>query len=244
MRLWGPAFFGQSPCLRHARARCGLSMLRRVDAPPLSPPTPQASGHAERRGKLFEESKAAFARGDKAKAKSLSDEGKKQVREAATTRASLSASAGLSSAHALRPPPYLHPPPPPSKGELMEHANKRAASLAFASSAANATGDPNTIDLHGLHVKEALSLVKARVKALRRATALEGARPSLVVITGRGSHSADGLARIKPAVEELARQEKLRFRPDEPNPGCVTIDFDVDSDTSGPGGGLPGCAVM
>ena len=40
-----------------------------------------ASGYATRRGELLERSRAAFARGDKAEAKRLSDLGKQQVRE-------------------------------------------------------------------------------------------------------------------------------------------------------------------
>lgn len=45
----------------------------------------------------------------------------------------------------------------------------------------------------------------------------------LVIIVGKGNHSKDHVAKIKPAIEQLAREEKLNMIPNKPNPGCVYI---------------------
>ena len=45
----------------------------------------------------------------------------------------------------------------------------------------------------------------------------------LVIIVGKGIHSKDHVAKIKPAIEQLAREEKLNMIPNKPNPGCLYI---------------------
>lgn len=45
----------------------------------------------------------------------------------------------------------------------------------------------------------------------------------LVFIVGKGNHSRDGVQKLKPAIEELAREECLTCIPNKPNAGCVYV---------------------
>lgn len=72
----------------------------------------------------------------------------------------------------------------------------------------------DTLDMHGLHVNEALEALKEKI-----ATAQTG--KSVHVITGRGSHSKGREARIKPAVLQFLRQNGYRF--EETNAGMLKV---------------------
>jgi DNA-nicking Smr family endonuclease len=82
--------------------------------------------------------------------------------------------------------------------------------------------DLSKIDLHGLLVKEAEVKVRAHIGLCKRA---EISRT--ILITGWGSHSKDGFAKIKPAMQALCQQENLRVFVDNPNVGCVTVEIGV-----------------
>lgn len=58
-----------------------------------------------------------------------------------------------------------------------------------------------TTDLHGLYVQEAIERTEQRVKQ-----AQSQGRPTLRVITGKGVHSAQHVAKIRPAIEKLMQQ--------------------------------------
>jgi DNA-nicking Smr family endonuclease len=79
-------------------------------------------------------------------------------------------------------------------------------------------GDLSRIDLHGLLVKEATVRIQRHVKLCKNA----GMQRTLVIM-GRGLHSEEGTAWIKPAIRELCVSERLRLIPDESNEGCLTI---------------------
>jgi len=96
----------------------------------------------------------------------------------------------------------------------MEEANRKAASVVF--NANNKDLDENTIDLHGLHVTEAIQRVEQRVKQAR-----EEGRKNLTVIVGRGNHSVDGIPKLKPAVERLMAEQAIFCTPDKPRLGCI-----------------------
>lgn len=104
--------------------------------------------------------------------------------------------------------------------ELTDEANKRAADAIF--NYLNAPGriPENSIDLHGLHVNEALERLKKRIRRCNNQNIKE-----LIVIVGQGNHSADG-PKIKPAVLQYAATDKIRHRPNTPNPGCILFEFD------------------
>jgi DNA-nicking Smr family endonuclease len=84
------------------------------------------------------------------------------------------------------------------------------------------------IDLHGLFVKEGIARVEKHVQLCKKA-----GRRSTVVITGWGSHSKDGLAKIKPAIQELCVKEGLRVFVDRPNVGCLTVEVGVPPENVG-----------
>ena len=140
----------------------------------------EASVHAKRRGELLSQSQAAWQAGDKAKAKQLSEEGKRE-------------------------------------GALMEAANLAACEAYFAGN--NSKRGLGEIDLHGLHVDEAMRKLEERLGQCKAQRAEQ-----LVVIVGRGNHSKDGV-KIRPAMEKMLREHQLRVAVDSPNQGCLTIMF-------------------
>ncbi|XP_051240459.1 NEDD4-binding protein 2 [Dicentrarchus labrax] len=105
-------------------------------------------------------------------------------------------------------------------GKRMREANHRAAAQIF--QRVNSSLLPNNIlDLHGLHVDEALDHL-ARVLHNKTADCEQGlCRPQLSVITGRGNHSQGGVARIRPAVIDYLTNKHYRFT--EPKPGLVLV---------------------
>ncbi|KAI9008306.1 hypothetical protein BC832DRAFT_418514 [Gaertneriomyces semiglobifer] len=100
--------------------------------------------------------------------------------------------------------------------------NRRAAELIFK---ANNSGRGRTleeIDLHGLHVKEAIAFLEDHIRKCKR----DGTK-RVEIITGRGRNSIDGIAKIKPAVQELIERERIRAYPSKTNPGRIIIELDV-----------------
>lgn len=101
-------------------------------------------------------------------------------------------------------------------GALMEEFNKKAADAFFAAN--NKGRDDFSIDLHGLYVEEAVDRVKQRFAKI-------GRKGTLVIIWGAGNHSEGGVRKIKPAVLEILKEEKVEFDDDTPNHGCCTVYF-------------------
>eukprot|EP01116_Phalansterium_solitarium_P024837 TRINITY_DN9217_c0_g1_i1.p1 TRINITY_DN9217_c0_g1~~TRINITY_DN9217_c0_g1_i1.p1 ORF type:complete len:173 (+),score=64.43 TRINITY_DN9217_c0_g1_i1:437-955(+) len=106
----------------------------------------------------------------------------------------------------------------------MVAANARAAQLAF--EAANEKHGDGTIDLHGLHTDEALRYLQERVDKCRKLNA-----SSLVIIVGVGNHSVNNIPKLKPLVQKFVTDNNLYCIPDNPNQGCIFIDFTA-SETS------------
>ncbi|KAJ3277403.1 hypothetical protein HK104_003325 [Borealophlyctis nickersoniae] len=145
----------------------------------------KASEEAKLRNACFEQSRAAYAAGRKAEAKTLSDKGKQHDAN-------------------------------------MKQLNQQAADAAFAAANGGPDRPPEEVDLHGLHVQEAMEVVETHIRKCRKA----GLKRA-VVITGKGNRSVDGVARIKPAVEELCVRESIRAEPDPHNPGRIILHLDV-----------------
>uniref|UniRef100_A0A670JBY5 NEDD4 binding protein 2 n=1 Tax=Podarcis muralis TaxID=64176 RepID=A0A670JBY5_PODMU len=93
--------------------------------------------------------------------------------------------------------------------EKMKEANRDAAMQIFEK--VNALKLPeNLLDLHGLHVDEALAHLGRVLQEKTEECNLAGGKPYLYVITGKGNHSQGGVARIKPAVMKYLTSHKFR----------------------------------
>ncbi|XP_067892615.1 NEDD4-binding protein 2 isoform X2 [Heterodontus francisci] len=95
-------------------------------------------------------------------------------------------------------------------GEKMREANYRAAARIL--KRVNVSLLPqNVLDLHGLHVDEALyHLDKVLLEKINEYQQNDG-KSYLSVITGRGSHSQGGVACIKPAVIDYLKNHNFRY---------------------------------
>lgn len=83
--------------------------------------------------------------------------------------------------------------------------------------------DANTLDLHLLHVNEALGATQAFLKERERVlTTMRGVNQMQVfLITGRGNHSIGGQARLKPAIKDFLRGNGYLFH--EANSGMFVV---------------------
>ncbi|NWU74863.1 N4BP2 protein, partial [Onychorhynchus coronatus] len=82
--------------------------------------------------------------------------------------------------------------------QKMKEANRAAAVKIF--ERVNTSLLPmNVLDLHGLHVDEAVNQLSRVLQEKSEEHQQTGGKPYLTVITGRGSHSQGGVARIRPA---------------------------------------------
>lgn len=105
-----------------------------------------------------------------------------------------------------------------------------SSAFSFLTSLFSAAPVPRTalsrIDLHGLRVSEALEKVRTHL-ALCRQHGVE----RTTIITGRGLHSVDGVARIRPMVEQLLAESKVRVLEGRGNEGAFLVELvkeDVD----------------
>uniref|UniRef100_A0A671M145 NEDD4-binding protein 2-like n=2 Tax=Sinocyclocheilus TaxID=75365 RepID=A0A671M145_9TELE len=105
-------------------------------------------------------------------------------------------------------------------GEKMREANHRAAMQIFQQ--VNASLLPqNILDLHGLHVDEALHHL-SQVLTDKNLELSQGlCQPQLSVITGRGNRSQGGVARIRPAVLDYLKNHHFSYT--EPKTGLVLV---------------------
>ena len=99
------------------------------------------------------------------------------------------------------------------KGSLHEQKMKEANHLAAVEifEKVNASLLPqNVLDLHGLHVDEAIEHLTTVLQQKTEEFKQNGGKPYLSVITGRGNHSQGGVARIKPAVIKYLTSHNFR----------------------------------
>ncbi|KAF9566814.1 DUF1771-domain-containing protein [Agrocybe pediades] len=150
----------------------------------------QANEHGDEMARCFQRSHEAYAKGDGALAKELSNQGKEHQRK-------------------------------------MEQLNKQASDYIFREN--NKDCQPGEIDLHGLYVKEAIARADAAIiqaKAERQ--------HQVKFIVGKGLHSQGGVAKIKPAIEELMRKHQLSAQLDPTNAGVLIVMIDSHQGGIGP----------
>lgn len=93
-----------------------------------------------------------------------------------------------------------------------ERANESAAKEIF--KLKNQQHQQNLIDLHGLLPSEAIAFLSQRIETIKGVQ-------ELIVITGKGLHSKNGIAKVKPAVERFAIARNIRSQVDKSNPGRI-----------------------
>ncbi|ODV64313.1 Smr domain-containing protein [Ascoidea rubescens DSM 1968] len=99
-----------------------------------------------------------------------------------------------------------------------EEYDQKAAEYVFVAN--NEDSSEDEIDLHGLYVKEAEIFVKKRFKFC-----IHNNRPYLNVIVGKGLHSKNGIAKLKPSVEEWCREYGISCSVDPDNSGVLVVDL-------------------
>lgn len=89
------------------------------------------------------------------------------------------------------------------EGELMKEAQKEAARAVFKKR--NKDNGDDVIDLHGLQVAPAIEIVSEYLDKWQR-------KPGkYTIITGKGLHSDEKGPKIRPAVENLLKERKIKF---------------------------------
>lgn len=75
----------------------------------------------------------------------------------------------------------------------------------------NPDGNSNKLDLHQLHVGEAMEKLTDFLNRRTKESSQSAARRQVCVITGRGLKSAGNQARIRPTVKQYLRQHNFAF---------------------------------
>ncbi|KAJ8077120.1 hypothetical protein PM082_001548 [Marasmius tenuissimus] len=143
----------------------------------------RANEEGDQMAKCFQESKEAYAKGDGAGAKQLSNEGKEHQSK-------------------------------------MESLNKQASDWIFIEN--NKDSKPGEIDLHGLYVKEAIAHTDRAIEQAK-----QRGDSTVHLIVGKGLHSKGGVAKIKPAIEDLMQKHQLVAELDGNNEGVLVVHLDA-----------------
>lgn len=99
-----------------------------------------------------------------------------------------------------------------------EDCNQKAAEYVFREN--NADSAEDEIDLHGLYVKEAEFFLQIRIVQF-----VKTHQSHLNVIVGKGLHSKNGIAKLKPAIDEMCDESGLKHHIDSHNTGVLVINL-------------------
>lgn len=99
-----------------------------------------------------------------------------------------------------------------------EYYNHQAAEYVFREN--NTDSAEDEIDLHGLFVKEAVFFLQTRIAA-----EVQRNSSHLKVIVGKGLHSQNGIAKLKPAIDQMCTESRLKHYIDKDNTGVLVIDL-------------------
>ena len=100
--------------------------------------------------------------------------------------------------------------------EAFAALNRRAAEFVFVEN--NRDSLANEIDLHGLYVSEAEYVIKKRL-----IFGAEHGEQEVRIIVGKGKHSQNGVAKLKPAAEELCKEAQFQWQLDPKNEGVIVV---------------------
>ena len=126
----------------------------------------------------------------------------------------------------VRPAAFYYSQLAHREGDKVRAANKRASEILF-KSRHEAVEKSNKLDLHSLHVDEAVKLVKeilgSRLSELgpNPSARVAKSRTQITIITGRGNHSRGGNAKVRPSVVNYLKQHNFYFT--EVNPGVIEV---------------------
>lgn len=106
---------------------------------------------------------------------------------------------------------------------FLQAAHARAGEAIFAERNTRRPGDPPMLDLHGLHVAEAIPILKRELTALKAQAAHTRQRQQVYVVVGTGHHTkgARTPARLPMAVEGFLQEERVQYT--EPQPGLLRV---------------------
>jgi len=98
----------------------------------------------------------------------------------------------------------------------MERLNAEASAWIFREN--NLDSQPGEVDLHGLYVKEAIACTDECISEARARGDKE-----VRLIVGKGIHSPNHAAKLKPAIEELILKHNLTAALDPDNAGVLIV---------------------
>jgi len=101
----------------------------------------------------------------------------------------------------------------------MERLNQEASNWIFTQN--NNGRQPGEVDLHGLSVREAIDRSDEAIQAAK-----QRGDSQLRLIVGKGLHSRDHVAKLKPAIEELMQKHQLAAELDPQNAGVLIVRID------------------
>ncbi|KAI0690187.1 hypothetical protein C8T65DRAFT_745909 [Cerioporus squamosus] len=93
----------------------------------------------------------------------------------------------------------------------------------------NTDSKPGEVDLHGLYVKEAIRYADQSIQEARAR-----GDSKIHFIVGKGLHSTNHVAKLKPAIEELIQKHGLVAELDEQNAGVLIVNLDGQQTGRGP----------
>jgi DNA-nicking Smr family endonuclease len=110
--------------------------------------------------------------------------------------------------------------------QKMEQFNQQAADWIF--HANNEDSAPNEVDLHGLYTEEAIAKTEQAIREHQQRGTQE-----LRIIVGKGIHSQNHVAHIKPAVEKLMHDYNIAANIDPKNAGVLLVHLQGGQSQSG-----------
>ncbi|ETW80413.1 hypothetical protein HETIRDRAFT_320784 [Heterobasidion irregulare TC 32-1] len=107
------------------------------------------------------------------------------------------------------------------KKEEAERLNTTAAERIFKGESNANNRRANDVDLHGLYVQEAIKFAEASITVSQ-----SRGFSTLKLIVGKGLHTSDGIAKVKPAIEKMLERRGLVVAEQRGNAGALIVQLD------------------